>query len=85
MFVQSPAPAYHLVAPVPSSDTVEVLEDLLAEARRGEVVGLLFAAMTRRRDYYVGAAGEAHRSPTFARGMVCALDDELRRSLEAMT
>lgn len=60
-----------------STDTVECLEQLLDAARRGQVIGLAFAAMLKRRHYIVNTAGEAHRNPTFARGMVSALDDQL--------
>lgn len=62
-----------------STDTVECLEHLLREARRGELIGVAFAAMYRRRKYFVETAGEAHRNPTFARGMVDALHDLLGR------
>jgi len=60
-----------------SVDTVQALRQLLAEAERGEIVGVAFAAMYKRRNFFVGAAGEAYRNPTFARGMVCALSDQL--------
>ena len=66
-----------LVPDLVSNDTVEALEMLLSEARRGEVIGIAFAAMLKRRSYIVNTAGEAHRNPTFARGMVAALDDQL--------
>lgn len=68
---------FTLISDSISTDTVKCLEQLLAEARRGEVVGLAFAAMLRRRAYIVNTAGEAHRNPSFARGMVAALDDQL--------
>jgi hypothetical protein len=64
-----------------SSDTVKCLETLLEQARRGQVLGLAYAAMLRKRAYVVNAAGEAHRNPTFARGCVQALDDELGRRI----
>lgn len=32
---------------------------------------------------FVRTAGEAHRNPTFSRGMVAALDDELSRNDQA--
>lgn len=70
-------PPFGLVPDRLSDDTVECLEQLLNEARKGEVIGLAFAAMLKRRAYIVNAAGEALRNPTFARGMVAALDDEL--------
>lgn len=60
-----------------SVDTVECLEELLDEARRGEVIGVAFAAMYRRRKYIVDTTGEAHRNPTFARGCIAALSDLL--------
>lgn len=60
-----------------SLDTVEALRQLLEDAERGEIIGVAFAALGKRRRFFVGAAGEAHRNPTFARGMVCALSDQL--------
>lgn len=66
-----------LVPDVVSTDTVEALELLLAEARRGEVIGIAYAAMLKKRAFIVNSAGEAHNSPTFARGMLRALDDQL--------
>lgn len=60
-----------------SHDTIEALRVLLKDAEKGEVIGLAFAVMYRGRDYIVNTAGEAHRSPTFTRGMVQALDDHL--------
>lgn len=60
-----------------SNDTVLCLEHLLEHARKGEVIGITYAAMLSRRGYIVNSAGEAHRNPTFARGMLRALDDQL--------
>lgn len=70
--------SYRLVPDVMSTDTVECLTVLLEEAKRGRVIGIAFAAMFRGKRFIVNAAGEAHRSPVFSRGMVAALDDELR-------
>lgn len=61
-----------------SSDTVEALQQLLDGAHKGEVIGLAMVVMLKRRRYIVDCSGEACRSPTFARGAVQALDDELR-------
>lgn len=69
--------AYVLVRDTVSTDTVEALEQLLTAAREGQIVGLVFGAMLRRRRYLVNCAGEACRDPTAARGIICALDDEL--------
>lgn len=60
-----------------STDTVECLEGLLDEARRGELIGMAFCAMYRRRKYAVEATGEAYRNATFARGMAEQLSDLL--------
>ena len=72
-------PALRLVAnEAVSRDTVSCLRDLLARAERGEVVGIAYAAMQRGRRYTLHVCGEADRNPTFARGMVDALGDELK-------
>jgi hypothetical protein len=68
---------FSLVPDTVSTDTVECLRLLLRRARRGEVVGLAYCAMLKQRAYIVNTAGIAHDSPTFARGMVAALDDSL--------
>jgi hypothetical protein len=60
-----------------STDTVKCLETLLRAARRGEVIGLAFAAALKRRAYITNSAGECHRNPTWTRGLVAALDDQL--------
>lgn len=68
---------FHLVPDTISKDTVECLEQLLSAARKGQVIGLAYAAMMKRREYIVNTAGEAHRNPIFARGMLASLDDQL--------
>lgn len=70
-------PPFTLIPDNFSHDTSEALEQLLALARNGDLIGIAFAGMMRRRKYFVNVAGEAFRNPTFARGCVCALDDEL--------
>lgn len=70
-------PPFILVPDTISNDTVESLEQLLSAARRGEVIGVAFAAMLKKRGYIVNTSGEAFRNPTFTRGMVAALDDQL--------
>lgn len=60
-----------------SHDTVECLKTLLEHAKSGEIIGVAYTAMLRRRGYIANTAGEAHRNPTFTRGMVAALDDQL--------
>lgn len=68
-------PPFRLVPVERSHDTVEALRELLEEAEAGEVVGLAFAAMYRRRQFITDTAGECHRNPVFTRGMIAALDD----------
>jgi len=70
-------PPFILIPDNLSNDTIECLQTLLDEAKAGKVIGLAFAAVLKRRGYIVNTAGEAHRNPTFARGMCAALDDEL--------
>lgn len=70
-------PPFVLVEDTVSNETIECLETLLKYARSGEVIGVAFAAMLKRRGYIVNTAGEAHRSPTYSRGMLKALDDKL--------
>ena len=70
-------PPFVLVQDEISQDTIECLEQLLKHARSGELIGIAYGAMLKRRGYIVNSAGEAHRNPTFARGMLLALDDQL--------
>lgn len=78
--------ALHLVPDTISNDTVECLQELLRHAKRGDIIGLGFVAMlkpTRQmRGYIANTAGEAHRSATFTRGMLKALDDKLSKRID---
>lgn len=75
-------PPFILVPDTVSHDTVTCLELLLDAAKRGEVIGLAYAAMLKRRAYITNTAGEAYRNPTFSRGMIAALDDQLGRHVQ---
>ena len=70
-------PPFRLVPDSISHDTVECVTELLELAKKGELIGLAFAGMLRRRTFIVNTAGAAYESPTFTRGMVSALDDQL--------
>jgi len=70
-------PPFLLVPDNISHDTVECLKQLLDQATRGQVIGLAYCAMLKKRAFIVNSAGVAHESPTFSRGMVAALDDQL--------
>jgi hypothetical protein len=75
------ASRFRLVGKATSEDVVEALEVLLAQARKGDLIGIAYAAMFTRRQYIVDTAGECRRNPTFTRGMVRALDDRLSVSV----
>lgn len=70
-------PPFILVPDNVSHDVVECLETLLEQARSGKLIGLAYAGVLKRRGYIVNTAGEAYHSPTFSRGMIAALDDQL--------
>ena len=69
--------AYELVKDVVSRDTVEALETLLAGAKSGQITGIAFACTMPKMRYFTNVAGACYRNPTFARGMIGALNDEL--------
>lgn len=60
-----------------SRDTVEALQTLLDAAKSGEITGIAFACTMPRMKYFTNVAGACYRNPTFARGMIAALSDEL--------
>lgn len=68
---------FQLVKDTLSADTVECLRQLLTQAEKGDLLGLAFGGILRRRGYIVNSCGELRRNPTFARGVIAALDDEL--------
>lgn len=68
---------YQLVKDYISRDVIDALAVLLEGAKNGDVTGLAFAATLRRHRYVTNVAGLLYKNPTFARGCVSALDDEL--------
>lgn len=74
-------PPFRLVPDTLSDDTVECLRQLLAEAERGNVMGLAFVALVRDRRFIRNVAGECARNPLYTRGLVAALDDHLRERM----
>lgn len=61
------------------ADVHRQIAELAAASEAGEVIGIAYVVMYRGRHFVVNTAGELHRNPTFARGAVAALDDELRQ------
>lgn len=68
---------YRLVPDDISRDVVEALETLLSLAKEGEVTGIAFACTLKKTRYITNVAGHCYRHPTFARGMVAFLSDQL--------
>lgn len=64
-----------------SHDTVRCLREALELAERGELFGAVVISMLKQRKYAMHVTGEAHRNPTFTRGMLCVLDDQLARQI----
>jgi hypothetical protein len=65
-----------------SHDTLLALKQLIDGVRRGEVIGIAYAAALRKRAYIVNSTGECHRNPTWTRGVIAALDDQLSRRVQ---
>lgn len=70
-------PPFTLIQMHPSNDVVETLEYLLQEARGGQVIGIFYGVMLKRRAYFVDTAGEARRNPMFSLGMAHMLIGKL--------
>lgn len=76
--LQTPvATPLHVIRFHSSDETVRALKALLTEAMGGRLIGIAYVAMHGHRSYSVGIEGETRKSPTFTRGMLHVLDDEL--------
>jgi hypothetical protein len=53
----------------------------LEAVRAGVVTGIVFAATMKGRRYYIKAAGALERDPTYARGILATLDDQLAEQI----
>lgn len=62
-----------------STDTVQCLRSVLAKAEAAEVIGVAMVIMYRKREYHVQTCGELHKNPTFCRGAIAALADQVSR------
>lgn len=63
--------------PAGSNEVVHTLEALLEGARKGEVTGIAFVCTFKRLRYTTDVAGTCRTNPTFARGMVAFLSDQI--------
>jgi hypothetical protein len=69
----------HLVKSTePDKDLEQTITQLLEGVQSGVVMGVIFGAVIRGKRYYVNVSGTMARDPTFARGVLQALDDELQ-------
>ncbi len=68
-------PPFILKPDAVSDSTVKALQNLLEDAKQGNLIGISFAAMYTKpnRTYVTNTAGEARRNPTFAIGTVIIL------------
>jgi hypothetical protein len=67
----------HLVPPsTAQAEMVAALETLLRQAKDGDLIGIA-AALLYRNGHSGKIVGEAWEHPTFVRGMLCNLDDQL--------
>ncbi len=69
--------------PLGSTETVYWLEERLAEARRGELIGIAAICMYSHSDYGISIRGEIRKSPVYTRGLLPELDHELGRILRS--
>jgi hypothetical protein len=72
----------HLVRDQVSHDLEQAIKTLHEAVQAGHIVGLAFGVALKGRRYFVNTAGTLTRDPTFARGIVAALDDELSRMVQ---
>lgn len=70
-------PPFRLVGEMVSHDTVEVLTELLNEAKAGVLIGVALVAMHKQRQFEFALTGEAARSPTFTLGTVTKLQFDI--------
>ena len=68
---------FQLIRDNVSRDVIEALETLLDGAKRGEVTGIAYACSLKKMKYFTNVAGFCFKNPTFTRGMVGSLNDEL--------
>lgn len=63
--------------PAGAKEVIRTLETLLEGARQGEITGIAFAVTFKRLRYTTDVAGTCRTNPTFARGMVAFLSDQI--------
>lgn len=76
---------HQLVRDTISRDMEQFGQQMAEGIASGEITGIVFGAAIRGRRYIVNVAGTFARDPTLARGVVCAIDDELARMVQGRT
>lgn len=74
---------FSLAGEHPSSDTIEVLRELLGMAEHGQVIGIACVVMLKRRQLQTLTTGEASRSPVFTVGAVRVLEQSILNHVAA--
>lgn len=72
-------PPFALVPDHISHDTRQCLRELYEQS--DDIIGILYGVMFKGRSFIVNTAGEAYRNPTFSRGVLATLDDELSQMI----
>lgn len=72
-----------VIPQTPCPTTLAAARRLLRLAEDGELIGLAFGACVRGRAYVTEVTGVLARDPTFGRGVVAALDDELSELVQS--
>lgn len=70
-------PPFRLVPDMLSVDTAACTRELADDAAKGKLIGIGFVAMYKDRTWISNVAGECERNPTWTRGMIAKLDDQL--------
>lgn len=68
-------------API-SGDTLDALQELVEDARAGLYTGFVIGLLRPRLRYSVHCVGEACERPSWSRGILKALDDDLSRLIQ---
>lgn len=76
---------HQLVRDTISRDMEQLGPQIAEGIASGQITGIVFGLAVKGRRYVVNVAGTFARDPTLARGVVCAIDDELSRMVQGRT
>lgn len=66
-----------------SRGTIKALEDLLGQAREGQLIGVAFVGVLRGRRPIKGFSGHVSQDPLFAMGAIQRLNEDLLEHAKA--